>query len=202
MEERLEWEKLFRYFPPSPDPATDSQNALLRRFRFNYDFERILIDFQRFMGASLLVHVISTYEHNLLQICREHESIVGLDLESFRGRDRGPKRLLKYALTVAKVEIDLHKIQYVECGILFRNCIAHAGGLLGESRDEKQLRKVFAEKLYWPLERREELPNPELNDEPRIVDGVLGDELFVPAYYAYWLCDKAKEILISLCPDS
>lgn len=199
-EEEIERQKLFDYFPSSDDPEVNERNKQLRLIRFAHEFGLLRQTFPQAMGASCLVHLISCFEFNLLQIARDHEARTGIDLKSAIGRQPSSRKLLTYIKTASRRNPPPTQ-QYVDEAIHFRNCLVHAGGLIAVSTNSDHLRRVLDKKLFWPQEWRFREDNPKYDEQPRLISSDLGDRLFIPMLYTFWLCHVIKEVLLQLCVE-
>lgn len=155
------------------------------------------------MAASALIQTVSAFEYHLLLICRDYEAIGFEPLDSFRVRGRrGAGRLLTYVEKVAQVGPVAPYLSEIRCAMIFRNCLAHANGVLALFKEATMLRSIVRDELHWSPELRGSAPSSHHDSHPRLIVDDLGERLYVPTYYSHWLAAKARDALVSLCVEA
>ncbi|MFN3388126.1 MAG: hypothetical protein ACK40O_04290 [Allosphingosinicella sp.] len=192
--------KLDEYFPVTED--SDHSILQRRRLRFFSEFGKLLIDFPDFMGASSFVMVMSHFEYYLLKVCRDHEAATGVDLDKFRGRMRGPSRLLDFVEEVSPEIVPNSRLPQLKEAFYLRNCLVHANGVLSLSKDAARVRTIVKQRLFYPPHRRQTEDSSQDKDLPRLEITPVGERLLVPVPYAHWLAYAARDVLMSLCIEA
>lgn len=152
-EREIELGKLDQYFPQSDDEKQNKINSQLWLLRFDTEFGKILNDFPQYMGASAFIFVVSAFEYHLLLVCKDFGKHFGEDLDSFRGSDRGPKKLISFALKFQGT-LAYPELEQVKAAIELRNCLAHANGVMDFVRNPKRVEDIINLQLYYPRNRR------------------------------------------------
>lgn len=195
-ERRIERDKMADRYPESGDRETAAWHDHLRTLRFADEFTKLWGSFPRFMASSALLTVISQFEHQLLCIHRELEEI-GLAGERRRGGGIGAS--LAQVERIAGDRWPPPLLRPIQCGILFRNCLAHADGNVSLSRDAAELRRILRTREYCPREQLDRRPVADPRFDPGLASSRAGALLAVPMAYSHWLSWAARECLLGIC---
>lgn len=149
-----------------------------------------------------MIQVASLFKSMLLVACRDVERISGVDLNGFRGGDRGTRRLAAFILNHLPHGATLLNLDLLEKALDLRNCLAHANGLLTFARNGAHLRIVVEKQLYLPKQRRSFTRDPNTDYTVKIVATDTGERIVVPTYYSFWLCATAGDLLLGCCAEA
>jgi len=184
-ETKLEQKKLRVYFPGRPDMA---------EFRWRLESRKLTSVFPYLIAVGNLFTVISSFEVYLLllhELVKEHVAIKD-NLTHGQGATRSINYFKETGVAVSSIAL----YEQVQAATRIRNCLVHAAGLLPNSRDEKELRRIQTKRIYLDRELRKKSPE----DERVAIFGTpLGDKLQITNSYSHLACAYARDFFINLC---
>lgn len=194
MLEREEMQKVRSYFPNDPKNA---------RLRLHFELRKLRGSFPYYISAGNLFNAISLFESYLLVL----KSVLEESLPESRVSDRGSAFWVLSEVAKAR-GVSLQSIsahEQVVIALKFRNCLAHASGMLEMSRDPRAIRAAVESGSYLTkLHRDARREKGDPLDEARIETSDLGDRLVVTSTYSWIACSYLRDYLVdvaSLCSN-
>lgn len=182
-ETKLELKKLDRYFPDRPDLAEQ---------RWKMEEHKLASVFPFLIAVGNLYSVVSLFEVYLLllQTLVNNGSAIPQDCQKKQGAARA-LCLLK-SIGVAFESSTLN--QPIQAAFKIRNCLVHAGGLLSQSRDEKELRRIVAQRTFLTDMHKSANAN-----EVSIAQSTLGERLRITNAYSFLLVSYVRDFYLDIC---
>lgn len=142
-ENKLEQSKLDLYFPDRPD---------LAKIRWNRESKKLSMIFPYYIAVSNLYIALSMLEIYLLSLHKTIKGSLSIDEGGIKGQ--GSIRIFNYlrAAGIAVSSVDLYS--QVQAALQIRNCLLHAGGLLADSRNDKEIRRIVSDMTYLSTQSR------------------------------------------------
>lgn len=192
-QERIEIEKLDRYFPG---------NKALQDLRWEHEVPKLAQTFPRLVAESGLFSVCSFFEWSLCRLAKvvcEHSDGTSLGLEDDCAHLVG-RGMYERAIAVLKS----HKIRremaarwpQVAAARKLRNCLIHAGGVLIQVDRPDELRQIVENHQYFSSD-----DNSRVNADyaAKIMDGPLGPQITLPPRFAHALMPYFVEHFEDMC---
>jgi hypothetical protein len=171
----------------------------LREWRRRFEFYRLLVVFPELVATSNLFVAVSLLEFYLLRLAGE---CVRRGRPSFREmRGQGIARFIAYFRQMGAQPERLGAYSDVKALLTIRNCLMHASGMLSQSRDAEEVRRIVAERLYLPANVRTRA-SERTDSEVTILETPLGDRLQITNTYAWLSCCMCRDFFVSLCSSA
>ena|ERR1035437_4158048 len=125
-----------------------------------------------------------------------HKTIKGsLSIDEAGIRGQGATRVFNYlrAAGVAVSSVDLYS--QVQAALQIRNCLLHAGGLLADSRNDKEIRRIVSDMTYLSTQSRKK------DSIYKVGIGLssFGEQIQITNNYSYLVSVYARDHFLSLC---
>jgi hypothetical protein len=172
----------------------------IRDFRWHLESKKLHQVFPWLMASGNLFTVVSLFEVYLLRIARivETHAAAGASVPQ---RSQGVQRAMAVLRGAGIEPSGVRLWPQVEAALKIRHCLMHAGGILVNSRDEREIQRLAASHTYLAPEHRQR----RIPDEPPMVSIVyntaLGDRLEITNYYAWLAAAYLRDAFTILCRD-
>lgn len=187
-ETELEQEKLKYY----------RKDSAIKAWRWREESKKLQTIFPRLIAVGNLFNAASLFERYTLLLGRQLEKHHNLALDSAKGQ--GLTRLFNYlkALDILPDSVPLYA--QVQAAFSIRNCLAHAGGLLRWSRNEKEIRRLCLTAEYLsPGDRARRDSLGCAFDEIEICQSDVGEELVITNKYSFVATSYLRDYFSVLC---
>ena len=198
---RLELQKLRDYFPMTGDKDEDARRLEMRDYRWTHEERKLKRTFPYLLASGNLFTAISLFETYCLMLCKELEQATGIMIAGVTGNGLGR---LREHMSLAGINSDLAPFKSeVSAAIRIRNCLFHASGILGWSREEAELRRIVSSASFLSPEHRSHRRNLEESaDEVAIVSGPLGDRIQINNMYSFLVLYYLRDNFVGLYQSS
>ena len=188
--------KLNDYFP---------EEGPLRRLRWQLESHRLNYSFPLFLNYSFVTLIFALTESFLIRTCELVHATTGSPIKVRQLAGAKLDRCFEYLRHFGHLDTDtLELYEPIKALSAIRNCIVHAAGFVRESKDDRQLREIIANRRY--LSTTQSIRHDELDEQEgkqrtpdiTIIEDNNAERLFIRESYAHSAGGYFRRVLIDI----